>query len=90
MGGRFGKYGDTKRKTRIRQSEFAKKKNEKIKPNPRRLRRQEKKWANKYFQRINQPQSGEPDAAIRQKGTLGIASTDNISKGSKNFLTGAL
>ncbi|MGB5745864.1 MAG: hypothetical protein WBM69_02705 [Desulfobacterales bacterium] len=34
MGGRFGKYGDTKRKARMRQSGFITKKGEKVTPDP--------------------------------------------------------
>jgi hypothetical protein len=43
MGGRFGKYGDTKRKTKIRQSGLFKVKSKKAKPDPKPLRRQKKK-----------------------------------------------
>jgi len=47
MGGRFGKYGDTKRKARLRQSGLVKKKSGKAKPDPKRLRRQKKRRSNK-------------------------------------------
>jgi len=43
MGGRFGKYGDTKRKAKIRRSGFIKTTGKKVKPDPKRLRRQKKK-----------------------------------------------
>ena len=43
MGGRFGKYGDTKRKAKIRQSAIVKKKSVRLKPDPSRHRRQKKK-----------------------------------------------
>ena len=43
MGGRFGKYGDTKRKAKIRQSGLVKVKGKKTKPDPGPLRRQKKK-----------------------------------------------
>jgi hypothetical protein len=43
MGGRFGKYGDTKRKAKLRHSRPVKKKGEKVKLDPRRRRRQKKK-----------------------------------------------
>ncbi len=45
MGGRFGKYGDAKRKAKLRQSAFVKKKAENLKPNPKQGRRQRKKKA---------------------------------------------
>jgi len=43
MGGRFGKYGDSKRKAKIRQSGLVKVKDKKVKPGPKPLRRQKKK-----------------------------------------------
>jgi hypothetical protein len=43
MGGRFGKYGDTKRKAKIRQSGLVKVKGKKVKPDSKPLRRQKKK-----------------------------------------------
>ena len=43
MGGRFGKYGDTKRKAKIRQSGLVKVKGGKVKPDPKRFRRQKNK-----------------------------------------------
>ena len=45
MGGRYGKYGDAKRKAKLRQSGVVKKKAEKLKPNPKRSRRLRKKKA---------------------------------------------
>jgi len=42
MGGRFGKYGDTKRKAKLRHSGPEKKKGAKVKPDPRKLRRRKK------------------------------------------------
>ena len=45
MGGRFGKYGDAKRKAKLRQSALVKKKAQKLKPNPKRGRRDRKKKA---------------------------------------------
>ena len=47
MGGRFGKYGDTKRKAKLRQSGIVRTKGEKVKPDPKRLRRQKKKQSDK-------------------------------------------
>jgi hypothetical protein len=43
MGGRFGKYGDTKRKAKIRQSGRAKVKGQKAQPDPKPLRHRKKK-----------------------------------------------
>ena len=45
MGGRFGKYGDAKRKAKLRQSGLVKKKAEKLKPDPKQIRRSRKKKA---------------------------------------------
>jgi hypothetical protein len=47
MGGRFGKYGDTKRKANIRQSGIVRNKTEKLKPDPGQLKRRQKKKADK-------------------------------------------
>jgi hypothetical protein len=47
MGGRFGKYGDTKRKAKIRQSGIVKTKVEKVKPDPKCLWRLKKKQSDK-------------------------------------------
>jgi hypothetical protein len=43
MGGRFGKYGDTKRKAKLRQSGIVRTKGEKVKPDPGQLKRRQKK-----------------------------------------------
>jgi hypothetical protein len=43
MGGRFGKYGDTKRKAKLRQSGIVRTKGEKVKPDPGQLKRRKKK-----------------------------------------------
>ena len=43
MGGRFGKYGDTKRKAKLRQSGPEKKKGLKVKPDAKSRRRFKKK-----------------------------------------------
>ena len=43
MGGRFGKYGDTKRKAKIRQSGLVRVKGQKPKPDPKPLRRRKTK-----------------------------------------------
>jgi len=43
MGGRFGKYGDTKRKAKIRQSGLVRVKGQKTRPDPKPLPRRKKK-----------------------------------------------
>jgi len=50
MGGRFGKYGDTKRKAKIQQSGIVRKKTGKLKPDPGQLKRRQKKKADKKGQ----------------------------------------
>ena len=45
MSGRFGKYGDVKRKAKLRQSGFVRKKGEKLKPDPPKSRHIRKKKA---------------------------------------------
>jgi hypothetical protein len=45
MGGRFGKYGDAKRKAKLRQSGFVRKKGEKLKPDLQKKRHLRKKKA---------------------------------------------
>ena len=45
MGGRFGKYGDTKRKAKLRQNAIVKNKADKLKPNSKQRRQQKKKLA---------------------------------------------
>ena len=47
MGGRFGKYGETKRKARLRQSGLVKKKRGKAMPDPKRLDRRKKRRSDK-------------------------------------------
>jgi len=50
MGARFGKYGDTKRKAKLRHSGLVKKKGVKTGPDQKRLRRQKKKQPDKIGQ----------------------------------------
>jgi len=47
MGERFGKYGETKPKNRLRQSGLVRKKRGKALPDPRRLDRRKKRQSNK-------------------------------------------
>jgi hypothetical protein len=47
MSGRFGKYGDFKRKAKLRQSGLSKRKSEKMKPEPKEPRRPKKKKTRK-------------------------------------------